>query len=226
MTAAGFLRAVARIAGKDLLLELRTKRVLTMSAVFALLVIVTFAFSFVRTGASPATVGRGGLWIAFVFAGTVGVMQSAAVEERDAALEGLMLAPVDRSSIYLGKVLSNTVFVAAVTLATLGFSVVFLGYPLAVADVGALAAVVLLASLGFSAAGVVLAVLASRSSVRELLVPILLVPVVVPVLLAGVELTRATATGEPVGSWVQLLVVYDGILLLAGVATFGYVIEG
>jgi heme exporter protein B len=225
MAVSDYLRAVYAVARKDILLELRTKRVVNTSVVFALLVVVTFAFSFVRSMERPATVGRAALWVAFLFAGTIGVMQSATVEERDAALEGLMLAPIDRSSIYLGKVVSNAVFVLAVELLTLGSVVVFLDYAPPVAAVPTLVAVVALASVGFAAAGVVLSVLASKSGFRELLLPVVLLPVVLPVLLAGIELTRAVTDGTPVGSWLQLLAVYDGILLLTGVVTFEYLVE-
>lgn len=225
MTARSFLRAVALVAWKDLLLELRTKRVLTMATVFSLLVVLAFAFSFVRTGTAAEAVGRGGLWVGFLFAGTVGVTQSAAVEQRNAAVEGLMLAPVDRTSIYLGKVLSNATFVTTLAALTLAASVVFLGYPLTPQSAAPLAGVVVLASLGFAAAGVELSLLAARTDLRELFVPVVLLPVVVPVLLAGVELTRALTVGAPAGSWLQVLVAYDAVLLLTGGATFEYVLE-
>lgn len=225
MSVGTYARAVFEVVRKDLRLELRTKQTVGVASVFALLVVVAFAFTFVRTGADPATVGRGGLWVAFLFAGTVGVMQTAGVEDRDAALEGLLLAPVDRSSVYVGKVISTAVFVVAVAVLTLAASSVFLGYPLPPEAVLPVVGVVVAAAFGFSAAGVVVAFLAVRSRLGELLVPVVLLPVVVPVLLAGVELTRGVAAGSLPASWLRLLLAYDGILLLAGVATFEYVVE-
>lgn len=225
MSAGRYLRAAWEIARKDLLVELRSKRVVHTAVVFALLVVVTFAFSFANSFTDLAAVGRGALWIAFAFAGTLSVTQSGELESRDAAVAGLMLAPVDRSAIYVGKVASNTAFVAAVELLTLAFVSVFLGYAPSPAALPPLVGVVLLASLGFSAVGVVLSMLAAMSQVRELLLPALLVPLVVPVLLAGVELTRALEAGAPLDQWLRLLAAYDGVLLLAGLMTFEYVLE-
>lgn len=225
MSAGVYLRAAWEVARKDVVLEFRSKRVVNTAVVFALLVVVTFAFSFANSFTDLATVGRGALWIAFVFAGTLSVTQSGELESRDAAVDGLMLAPVDRSAIYVGKVASNTAFVAAVELLTLAFVSVFLGYVPPAGALPTLIGVVLLASLGFSAVGVVLSMLAATSQVRELLLPALLVPLVVPVLLAGVSLTRALESGAPLGQWLRLLLAYDGILLLAGLMTFEYVLE-
>ncbi|WP_433627127.1 heme exporter protein CcmB [Halomicrococcus sp. NG-SE-24] len=221
-----FLRVAYEIARKDLVLEVRSKRVLNTAVVFALLVVVVFAFGFAQSFVDLGTVGSGALWIAFVFAGTFGVVQGAAVEDEDGALDGLLLAPVDRSAVYVGKVASSTVFVTGVALLTLAFVGVFLDYSPTVATLPALVGVVVAASFGFSAAGVVLALLTVKSRIRELLLPMLLVPLVVPVLLAGISLTRRLGTAEPLASWVVLLLAYDGVLFLAGFATFDYVVEG
>jgi heme exporter protein B len=220
-----YLRVAGEIARKDLVLELRSKRVLSTAVVFALLVVVTFAFSFAKSFTDLAAVGHGALWISFVFAGTLSVTQSGALESRDGAIDGLMLVPVDRSAIYVGKVASSTVFVAGVELLTLAFVSVFLGYTPPIGILPALIAVVALASLGFSAVGVVLSMLTAKSQVRELLLPALLIPLTVPVLLAGVELTRSLTGTGPTGQWLRLLLAYDGILLLAGLMTFEFVLE-
>jgi heme exporter protein B len=221
-----FLRVAAEVVRKDLLVEARSKRVLNTAVVFSLLVVVVFAFGFAQTFVDLDTIGSGALWVAFVFAGTFGVIQGAVSEEQDAALDGLLLVPVDRSAIYVGKVVSSTAFVAGVELLTVGFVVVFLDYSPPVAAVPALVGIVVAASFGFSAAGVVLSLLTVKSQLRELLLPMLLVPLVIPVLLAGVSLTRGLTTGESLRSWVVLLLAYDGILFLAGFVTFEYVVEG
>lgn len=220
-----YLTAVYLLLRKDFLVETRTKQVTTTAAVFALLVVLAFAFGFVKTLADPRIVGRGALWIAFVFAGTLGVTKATAVERQNAAFDGLLLAPVDRSAVYVGKVLSTTVFVLLVDLVTLGATVVFLGYEPALPTVAPIVGVLAVAALGFSAVGVVVSTLTFRSSLGELALPVLLVPLVVPVLLAGVELTDAFATGEPTATWLQVLCSYTGILLLAGLATFEFVVE-
>ena len=221
-----FLATVYHIVKKDLVVETRTKQVTTTAAVFGLLVVLAFAFSFVKSLENPQVVGRGALWIAFIFGGTLGVTKTTAVEERNAALDGLLLAPVDRSAVYLGKVASTSVFVFAVNLLTLGATMVFLGYAPTPQTVLSLVGILAVAAVGFSAVGVVVSILTFRSGLDQLVLPILLVPLVVPVLLSGVELTAALSTGAPTGSWLRLLCLYTGILLLAGLATFEYVVEG
>lgn len=224
MTARTYLRAVWTVVRKDLLVEARSKRVLATALVFALLVVVAFAFAFATAVSNLAVLGRGALWIAFVFAGTVSVTQAVTAEYRDSAIDGLLLAPVDRTAIYFGKVASNAVFVATLSLSTLSATVVFLNYRPPVAMLAALAGVVGVAAIGFSAVGVVLSLLAARANLRESLVPVLLVPLVVPILLAGVELTRLLGVGGALGSWLRLLVAYTGILLLAGMVVFESVV--
>ena len=225
MTVKGFLAATYHIVRKDLVAELRTRQLTTTATVFGLLVVLTFAFSFVKTFADPQIVGRGALWIAFVFAGTVGVSETIATEDENDALTGLLIAPVDRSAVYIGKVLSTTLFVLAVDLVTLGAAVVLLDYPVAPAMVFPLVGVLAVAAFGFSAVGVVIATLTVRSGLGQLAIPVLLVPLVVPVLLSGVELTTALASGAPTGGWLRVLAAYAGILFLAGLATFEFVVE-
>jgi len=220
-----FLAAVYRIVRKDLLIESRTKGVTTTTSVFALLVVLTFAFSFVKTFREPAALGRGALWIAFVFGGTLGVTKAAAVEDRNAALDGLLVAPIDRSAVYLGKVTSTALFVFGVNVVTLGATMVLLGYDPTPRTALAVVGILAVAAVGFAAVGVVVATLTLRSGLDELALPLLLVPLVVPVLLAGVELTAALTTGGRTGSWFRLLCLYTGVLLLAGVATFEFVVE-
>ncbi|WP_154019964.1 heme exporter protein CcmB [Halococcus sediminicola] len=225
MAVKGFLAATYHVIRKDIVAELRTRQLTTTATVFGLLVVLTFAFSFVKTFADPRIVGRGALWIAFVFAGTVGVSETMAIEDENDALTGLLLAPVDRSAVYIGKVLSTTMFVLAVDLVTLGAAVVLLGYPIAAEMLLPLIGVLAVAAFGFSAVGVVVATLTVRSGLGQLAIPILLVPLVVPVLLSGVELTAALASGAPTGGWLRVLAAYAGILFLAGLATFEFVVE-
>ncbi|AXG07747.1 cytochrome C biogenesis protein [Haloplanus rubicundus] len=220
-----FLAAVFRIVKKDLRIESRTKGITTTMAMFALLVVLAFAFSFVKTFREPAVLGRGALWIAFVFGGTLGVTKAAAVEDRNAALDGLLVAPVDRSAVYLGKVTSTALFVFVVNVVTLGATTALLGYAPTPGTALAVVGVLAVAAVGFAAVGVVVATLTYRSGLDELALPLLLVPLVVPVLLAGVELTAALTAGARLGSWLRLLCLYTGVLLLAGVATFEFVVE-
>jgi len=214
-----YLRAVAAVARKDLVLELRDKRNVSSTLVFALLIVVVFAFVFGQEG-DAGIVARGALWIAVVFAGTVGVTRAITTEGENRAVEGLMLAPVDRSAVYLGKVVSTTVFVTVVGWLSLVFVGVFLDHAFGSAFVP-VALVVPLGAVGFCAVGVLLAFVTLESPLQESVLPVLLVPLVVPVILAGVELSLNPGDGD----WLRLLVIYDGLVLVTGWATFDYVIE-
>lgn len=220
-----YLRAVWTIARKDLLLEARNKRSVNSAFVFAALVVVVLAFVFAESTESHDVVARASLWIALVFAGTVGMTRAVAVEGENGALSGLMLAPVDRSAIYLGKVLSTTLVVTAVGVATLAFVAVFLDYGFDLATVATLLFVLPLGALGFCAVGVLLSTLLLDSELRESLLPVLLIPLVIPVILAGIQLSRTAAPVGETSSWLTILVTYDALVVLTGWVTFDYVVE-
>lgn len=220
-----WLGTVAEVVRKDVVLELRTKRSLFLAAVFAMLVTVTFAFAFEHRLSANTTVGRAALWVSFLFAGVVLVTRTASLETANAAIEGLLLVPADRTAIFVGKTLSNALFLTLIELAGLGFVFVFLDFSVPPSGLPLLALTFVLAAGGFAAAGTLLSLLTARSRLPELTLPLVLLPVVVPVLLAGIELTRAAASGLPPLAWLQVLFAYDGILLLAGVALFEPTVE-
>ncbi|WP_336133913.1 heme exporter protein CcmB [Natronomonas amylolytica] len=220
-----YLRTVYEIARKDLLVETRSKQTINSAFVFSLLIVVVFSFVFGEQIADREVLARGALWLAVVFGGVVGMSHAIALEGQNDALEGLLLAPVDRSAIYLGKVVSSTVFVSAVGLLSLGFVVVFLDYTYGVGMLSTVLSVIPLAALGFSAVGVLLSVLMLHSGLQESLLPVLLIPLVIPVILAGTELTRPGIADGTASAWFRILLTYDGLVLLAGWTTFEYLVE-
>jgi heme exporter protein B len=220
-----WLSLVVETVRKDLLLELRTKQSLFYSAVFAMLVTVVFAFAFERDLGSSSAVGRAALWVSFLFAGIVLVTRTASVETTDAALEGLLLAPADRTALFVGKTLANALFLLLIEGATLVFVSVFISFSLPPAALPLVGVTFVLTAIGFAAVGTLLSLLAVQSRLPALTLPILLVPVVIPVLLGGIELTRAAVGAAPAASWLKVLVAYDGVLLLAGIALFEPIVE-
>lgn len=222
----GYLRVVYEVARKDLLVESRQKRTLNGAFVFSLLVIVVFSFVFGEAVADRAVLARGALWLAVVLGGAVGMSHTVAIEGKNNAMGGLLLAPVDRSAVYLGKVTSSTVFISSVSLLSLLFVVIFLDFSFAVGTLGRLLVVVVLVAVGFSAVGVLLSMLTLQSDLQESLLPVLLIPLVIPLLLAGTELTQPALPGDTARMWFQLLVVYDLLVVLVGWMTFEYVVEG
>ncbi|APW98688.1 cytochrome C biogenesis protein [Halobiforma lacisalsi AJ5] len=220
-----YLRVVYTIARKDLLVESRSKQTTNAAFVFALLIIVVFSFVFGEEVGSRDVLARGALWLAVVFGGAVGMSHAVALEGKNEAIAGLLLAPVDRSAIYLGKVASSTVFITGIGLLSLGFVVVFLDYAFDMATLTTVLLVVPLAALGFSAVGVLLSILMLHSQLQESLLPVLLVPLVIPTILSGTALTAPGLSEGMTSAWFRILVTYDLLVLLAGWMTFEYVVE-
>jgi len=205
------LAAAWTIARKDLLLEVRSKQSVPLSITLALLIVVVFAFS-----VPGARNGSGALWTAFVFAGMLGVMQSLAVETRNRALDGLVLAPIPPAAIYVGKVVSNAVFATLVGLTTLGAVGVFLHAPLPATSLPTAVAVIVLFAFGFAAVSVVVGIITTVTGISQLLLPVLLLPLLLPALLAGVAQFE---TGRAL--WFGVLAGYDGVVFVAGALVFG-----
>ena len=221
-----YLRVIYEVARKDLIVESRSKQTLNAAFVFALLVIVVFSFVFGEQVDGRDVLARGALWLAVVFGGAVGMSHAIAIEGKNEAIDGLLLTPVDRSAIYLGKVVSATVFIAGIAILSLGFVVVFLDYTFGLETLVTIALVVPLAAFGFSAVGVLLSILMLHSQLQESLLPVLLIPLVVPIILAGTALTQPDLADDMTSAWLQILVVYDLLVVLAGWMTFDYVVEG
>ena len=216
---------VAAIVWKDLVAELRTKEMFSSMLVFALLVIVIFNFAFELKGADMTDLAPGMLWVAFTFAGVLGLNRSFALEKDRGALEGLMLTPLDRSGIYVAKMLSNLIFMSLVELMVLPLFWVLsnlMFFPIA------LIPVVILGTLGFVAIGSLFAAMTVNARAREVMLPVLLFPVAAPLIVAAVKATGTVLAGQPLlraGGWLQLLLACDVIFLVLSILTFEYVIE-
>lgn len=181
----GFLRALGAVVWKDLAAELRSRELLSSMLVFALLVIFIFNFALELDAAARANVTSGVLWVTFVFAGTLGLNRSLAVEKDRGCLDGLLLAPVDRTAIYFGKVIANLVFMLVVAAIVLpAYSIL---YNVNLFAQGGLLLVIFLGAEGYTAVGTLLAAMAVQARTRDILLPILLFPVVIPVLVAAVK---------------------------------------
>ncbi len=218
-------KATLAIVWKDLTAELRSRELLTSMLVFALLVILIFNFALELDVRARANITAGVLWVTFTFAGTLGLNRSMAVEKDRGCLDGLLLAPVDRAAIYLGKALSNWVFLLIV--AGIVLPVYSLLYNTNLFQPG-LILVILLASEGYIAAGTLLASMAVQARTRDILLPILLFPVVIPVLVAAVKASSGFLEGlgwVDVSTWVNLLIVYDVIFTAVSFMVFDFVVE-
>jgi len=225
------LRAEARvalaIARKDALSELRGRHATVSTLFFAAIVLLLFGFALGPDSARLAAAAPGLLWLAVVFAGLLAVSRLHLLETDDGALEQLALYPVSRRAIYAGKALGGLAVMLLLGVLVLGA----VGILFAV-DIGAawpaLLLTVVLGALGVAAVGTFYAGITVRLRAREVMLPLLMLPVLAPLLLAAVKATAAALAGDPLGelgAWLQLLVAFDILMLVAGLATYGYLLE-
>jgi len=223
------------IARKDLLAEFRTKQMLNSMVIFALLVIVIFSFAFGNEAAIFVPnlnkkivdlLAPGMLWISFTFAGMLGLSRSFAGEKEEGCLEGLKLCPTERSEIYNGKVLSNAVLMFLMEMATLPIFVVLFSYE--IKNILGLIVVIILGTFGFIFVGTLLSALTVNTRTREILLPVILFPVLIPVILSAVSATGIMLSNgnfSDVAGELQILIVYDLIFFVVAQMVFEYTIE-
>ncbi len=220
-----FLRQVLAIIEKDLAAELRTKENLSAMVVFSLLVLVIFNFAFELQGVDITVLGSGILWVAFTFSGILGLGRSFAAEKDKGSLEGVLLSPVDRGAVFLGKAISNFLFITVMEAVTLPLFAVLnnVGIPWF-----PLIPYIVMGTIGFAAMGTLLSAVASSTKMREVMLPILLFPVSIPLLMAAVKLTSGALQARDfadVSNWFNILLVYDVIFLVVAFWVFEYVVE-
>jgi heme exporter protein B len=223
-----FARRAAVVVWKDLLVERRSKETLNALLFFSLLLLFVFQFALGPDRERLAGVLPGVLWLGFILSALLALGRTFLLEREHDCWEGLLLAPGDKSAIYLGKLLANLALMAVVETLVLALFVVFFDIDLARAFPG-LPLVVALGTLGLGAVGTLFAAMTAHVRAREVLFPVLLLPVQIPVLLATVKATEALLLGEPLGAvahWVKLLVAADVIYVVIGLLTFDAVLEG
>jgi heme exporter protein B len=215
------------IVWKDIVAELRTKEMFSAMFVFAVLVIVVFNFAFdLRvSGERVRQVAPGALWVAFSFAGVLGLNRAFVLERDRGCLEGLLLAPVDHSAIYFGKMISTLLFMLVVEALMLPVFTAFFGVNL---FDWRLILIIFMGTLGFAGVGTILSAMTAQTRAREVLLPILLLPVAAPVLIAAVKATAGILDGlemAEIARWLQLLLAFDLIFPAAAFMTFDYVVK-
>ena len=220
-----YFRAVWAIVRKDVMLELRTKDFVVSVFVFSLLVIVIFSFAIEPTPQVVERVAPGVLWTAFIFGGVLGLTRSFALERDGGNLRGLLLAPVPRDAIYIGKMLASFLFMMVVEILVFPVFGVIFDLPLLQP---ALILVAVLATLGIAAVGTLFAAMAVNTRAREVMLPLLFLPAVVPVVIAAVEASAAALGGGSAGDvlrWLPLLAAYDAVFVIACAFAFHFVVE-
>ena len=220
-----YINTIGAIVWKDLAAELRSRELLSAMLVFALLVILIFNFALELDASTRKVATSGILWATFAFAGTLGLNRSMAVEKDRGCLDGLLLAPVDRSAIYFGKTISNLAFIVIVEVVVLPVYSVL--YNTNLFNTG-LIITILLGSIGYVAVGTLLSSMAVQTRTRDVLLPILLFPVIIPVLIAAVKASSGFLQGLELAEimpYINLLIVYDVVFTAAAYMVFDYVVE-
>lgn len=221
----GFVRKVMAIVWKDLVAELRTKEIFTSMFIFALLVVIIFNFAFELRRVEIDAIGPGILWVAFTFAGVLGLNRAFVLEKDRGCLEGLMLCPVDRSAIYVGKLVGNLIFMTVMEAIALPIFAILSNMPILQPG---LIPIIFLGTLGFAAVGTLFSAMAVNTRTREVMLPVLLFPIVVPVIIAAVKATGQVLGGKPlsaVAGWLNMLITFDVIFLVVAFLTFEFVVE-
>jgi heme exporter protein B len=221
------LRRVGAVAWKDLTAERRSRANLNAVAVFAALMLLLFGLALGPDVEALRKAGAGILWLSILFSGVLVFSRSYQVELEGGALDALLLYPGDRRSLFLGKLVANLALVLLVQLLLLPLTAVFYHLPVLRPFPG-LAGVFLLGSFGFVTLGTFYAALSSRVRAREVLLPLLLFPMLVPLLLAAIEATGALLAGDPMGMagrWIRLLAAFDVVFFVAALLAFEFVIE-
>jgi heme exporter protein B len=216
---------VFAIFWKDVLSEIRTKEIVTAVLVFALLVLVIFNFAFDPASGTTARIAPGILWVAFTFAGILGLNRIFATEKENSRLAGLRLCPVDRMVIFWGKLAGSFTFMLVIAAVITPIFLVLFNLPLFLPR---LALIIVLATLGFTSVGTLFSALAMNIRARDIMLPILFLPLVVPVIIGAVETTTSVLAGSPWSdmlTWLEIMIAFDIIYLVVTTLMFEFVIE-
>jgi heme exporter protein B len=222
-----FFSQAAAILWKDILTEFRSKDAITSMLIFGLLVILMFYFAFEPDRLEIEKFGPGLLWVTFIFAGMLGMNRAFAGERENDSLQGLKLAPISWAAIYLGKMLANLAFMLLVEAVILICFAVFFNFDL-VPRLGWMLMITLLGTLGFASVGTILAAISMNTRMSDVMLPILLLPVILPLVIGAVSSTAAIFTdppGEGLAFWLKFLVVYNIVFLTVALLLFDFVLE-
>jgi heme exporter protein B len=222
-----FLQKVWPIVWKDLITEVRTKEVLVSMCFFAFLVLIIFNFAFFTGLEQQKGILSGMLWVAFIFSGLLGLNQTFGSEKDRGSLQGLLLCPVSRSTIYVGKLVGNFLFMATMEIFILIlFAVLFRVDVLSA--LAPLSFIIFLGTLGFVFVGTTLSAMSVNAKAREILLSIILFPIVVPLIIASVKATEKILQGMSLGGihgWLKILIAFDIVFFLVSFLAFDFVLE-
>jgi len=218
-----FFRQVSTLVWKDLRVEFRSREILYTMAFFAAMIVLIFSFAFIKEGQVVDGVVPGILWAAIVFGGTLGLSRAFDRERESDTMRALLLSPTSRTAIFLGKAIGIAVFILVVEVVVVPMVALLFGAPL-FRDPHLLIATLLLGTFGFAVVGSVFAAMLLRTRSRDVLLPVTLYPILVPLLIAGTKSTAGLLEVAPNYSaiyfWIKFLLVYDAIFVVVALGTF------
>ena len=222
-----FASTVWTIVWKDLQIERHTRQTLSVMIMFSLVTVVMFNFALETNLDAARNVATGLLWATILLAGTLGLNRSLAIEQENRTVDAILMAPIDRSAIYIGKVISITIFSLLLEAVLVLLFIVFFNKPMWRPMV---LLVLFLGTIGYVAAGVLVTSMTIQTRTREVLLPVLLLPLTLPLVLSAAMAVAAYMFPQPptlaeVQSPISLVLAYDLLMLVAGTATYHYVVE-
>jgi len=220
------LRPITAILFKDVLIEMRNKESLSSMLMFGILVLVIFMFAFEASGLDKTLIGPGELWVAYSFAAILGLNRSLAMEIDNDCLQGLLLAPIGRGALYLGKVASNFTFMIIAEVMVLPVFFIFNNLSFDQRFLGILG-ISVLGTLGIAAVGTILSTISANTRMKEVMLPILQIPLCVPVVIAAVEATSQILNKDDpeISSWLTILAGFSIVYLTVSYLVFEFVVE-
>ncbi len=218
---------IATIIYKDVLMELRSKDILLSMLVFALIVVAVFNFIFDPGSEQMRATAPGIMWVAIIFAGNLGLSRSFAREHDNALMQGLLLCPVERSNIFIAKLIGNVIFISIVVAISLPVMIIL--FDISISGVlGLLILILFLGIFGFAGVGTLFSTISANTKSREVMLPILLFPVAIPIILSSTKSTTYLLNGtnlDQVWSWIKILIAFDVIFTVICFLLYEYVVE-
>ncbi|HYR42059.1 MAG TPA: heme exporter protein CcmB [Terriglobia bacterium] len=220
------MKPITAIIFKDIVIEMRSKESVSSMLMFGVLVLAIFNFAFEPSSVDRSLIAPGILWVAFSFAAILGLNRALAMEMDNECLQGLLLAPLDRGDLYLGKVASNFTFIMIAELIVLPIFVIFnnLKFNFQFLEIAGIAC---LGTIAIAAIGSILSTISANTRMKEVMLPVLQIPLTVPVIIASVEATSMVLSGETKGisSWLYLLAGFSIVYLIVSYLVFEFVVE-
>ena len=221
------LAAAWIVARKDLTIELRTRTAFISAVVFSMLGLAIFYFAWSPTAVSAADLAPGVVWVVFTLSAILAVQRSFTIEQVERAGDALLVSPVDREAIYLGKAIANVIFVGAIQLVTVPVAALFYGLPFG-DTVPVMLGIGALATIGLVSVGTLFASMAVNTRMAELLLPLLSLPFFMPIVMAAGQSTQRLIAGRPMAEsmgWLKMLIAFDLVFIVACTLAFPYTLE-